>query len=876
MKEEGKPQFPAIITGIPNVERTRRNFGFYRNPVLTPVVPDFLRSDYNGNDGQSRFRELLFHDSKQYDPKGYDYLYPLPANNSESVRAILTEDFIYRKRKQWPLVPLQDFKLYLTNSLNLIVKSENDLFAVGGNIDFDSGNRNHMNTEFIKISNVAVDKVYGRYPTLKLIFSKYKGKIALCGGALTRIFADRGTKDADLFFYNTNEEEATKILLDCITLIVENALAQGSNVKIQHKLNVTNVIVYGVAQYAGKELESPIVTQEFYQFIHRVYPTLDSIIGGFDLGPSMLAFDGDDIYATPLGAYCTAKRCAIVDTTRRSTSFEHRIKKLYGLEYSIIFPGLTKKKVSEFFDRSMSKTELREASHKVYTLMRDLGLAFRDEITDFVEMRGKFSIFEESGKRIKLQGIALWGNNLGKEHSVYEGTDDLNQKVINRYSDYSDTGNWGWELQTNSHLLRTNNLDAVCVSLNFKEGESLTNKDIYNKVLELFDNPHVEYDRKYVEKATKYFSNTIEQGIKIIRKEVSFFAEFVKKIRALVRDRTPGYEVYVNKVIEYLNRRMAENAEIVNRQLVGIKWITQDPGRQWTSSINPIMENPREFYGKFYVPFWIGIPCEVETTLRAIRKFHPNSLLGSRMPTDVFKLILYYIVRAYTFNLNFYQIFVDKYSLNKPDTEQRVFSQDVEQTAAQLLQGLPPPLPIPNYIDRNRLPPVVGTSNLERMMGQITSPPIIPNLTNLGINDESEDEVSEEEGAPKEENINKRIPGVRGIFSSNPPRIPGQTYLPLQRPQFQPSENTLGLIGNPLGAQPLSGQILPQVMPFQGLTYNDIIPQDYIPNPIRPDRPIPRSTFIINHVPDPGWFKYYFGLSWEEAKMIYEDSFKDK
>ena len=34
--------------------------------------------------------------------------------------------------------------------------------------------------------------------------------------------------------------------------------------------------------------------------------------------------------------------------------------------------------------------------------------------------------------------------------------------------------------------------------------------------------------------------------------------------------------------------------------LIGITWITQDPGRQWTSIINPSVINPEQFYGKYY------------------------------------------------------------------------------------------------------------------------------------------------------------------------------------------------------------------------------------------------------------------------------------
>jgi hypothetical protein len=81
-----------------------------------------------------------------------------------------------------------------------------------------------------------------------------------------------------------------------------------------------------------------------------------------------------------------------------------------------------------------------------------------------------------------------------------------------------------------------------------------------------------------------------------------------------------------------------------------MQWIDQDPGRQWTSSINPIIKKPEDFYGEYYVPFGLGIPCDIETTMRLARKFRKGSFFAE-LPTDLFKLILIYVLRAYTYNI---------------------------------------------------------------------------------------------------------------------------------------------------------------------------------------------------------------------------------
>ena len=62
------------------------------------------------------------------------------------------------------------------------------------------------------------------------------------------------------------------------------------NVSIVRNQYATSVLVHNV--------EYNICLK--YQFIHRIYEHIDQILGGFDIGPSMLAYDGAKFYATEL------------------------------------------------------------------------------------------------------------------------------------------------------------------------------------------------------------------------------------------------------------------------------------------------------------------------------------------------------------------------------------------------------------------------------------------------------------------------------------------------------------------------------------------------------------------------------------------------
>ena len=88
---------------------------------------------------------------------------------------------------------------------------------------------------------------------------------------------------------------------------------------------------------------------------------------------------------------------------------------------------------------------------------------------------------------------------------------------------------------------------------------------------------------------------------------------------------------------------MKNNAKTCQENLVGVKWITKNPGRQWTSSINPIIQNPQKWYGKHYIHVITGIPEEIENCLRLARLRSMWSLL----PKEIFDKILFDIAECY-------------------------------------------------------------------------------------------------------------------------------------------------------------------------------------------------------------------------------------
>jgi len=91
---------------------------------------------------------------------------------------------------------------------------------------------------------------------------------------------------------------------------------------------------------------------------------------------------------------------------------------------------------------------------------------------------------------------------------------------------------------------------------------------------------------------------------------------------------------------EFYTRIILERLEEARKKLTGVTWRLNNPGTQWTSSINPIIAHPRDWYGERYVSFRLG--CEpVETCLRLMRL---RDGIWKILPRDIFRKIVILVV----------------------------------------------------------------------------------------------------------------------------------------------------------------------------------------------------------------------------------------
>ena len=562
----------------------------------------------------------------------------------DEIEKILTQDSHYRKQQKWPLLTSEHFNL---------IKSHNNIDVLNMlNVKLEH-NWNDISLDMYDFPK----RINNKYPFVNIILDKYKGHLVACGGCIINTLIDAnhvntGTKhsDLDLFFYNLSIDEANKMRISVISEIIDVWKTHSSyDVKIIIKRNEFVTSIYVFNDYGGIDVE--------YQLIHRIYPDISSIIGGFDIGCCMLAYDGSEIYATPLGAWSLQNRSIIVDTKRRSTSYEHRLVKYFKRGFRIIFPGANNKNINykRIIGSSFESEEILKL--KILNLVKGCGYKI-DNVANIMNECSKIQNIADNN--IGLQNLIIENQygNIRLRLSNYNNNRVISERSLNKISDYHNDATMNFEhfIPANLTKLRLGNFKSVSSLIIFHDHSKNINDLLINDInindilINDINNPNLQLDEKSIEKYIdkiediKSEHNGNKPGWQTndhFYRAMKYFGHFANEI-IKIKD-VNEYDYYRDIMIT----TMIDNAKICEKKLVGIQWITNNPGRQWTSSINPIIADPREWYGEDYVPVKTGIPVDIESILRLIKLPRAQSYL-SYLPTEIFNLILFYLSKNYS------------------------------------------------------------------------------------------------------------------------------------------------------------------------------------------------------------------------------------
>jgi len=159
--------------------------------------------------------------------------------------------------------------------------------------------------------------------------------VIVAGGAAAHFIGnpESDSGDVDIFIHGIDPTDDSA-LWDKVSEITDRLKASISD-SFDDEISIDSNITPGLISFnIGGELT--------VQIILRAYPSISAILHGFDVPSCCVAFDGRITYLTTLSAWAHAFRVNIVNPTYRSTTYELRLIKYYRRGYAVMMPHLDK------------------------------------------------------------------------------------------------------------------------------------------------------------------------------------------------------------------------------------------------------------------------------------------------------------------------------------------------------------------------------------------------------------------------------------------------------------------------------------------------------------------------------------------------------
>lgn len=637
----------------------------------------------------------------------------------------------------------------------------------------------YVRGSFSEVEKLTIQNMEQRFPYILELLNEFP-QLIVCGGSIFKTMhniSERKSFDVDLFFVDANVEKIgeqedyqanqSRLLMNIVKFLSNKWLSHEENKAFpkQHENWTTNTKViikrsmFVTTVYLHEYYNNEDCVSFTFQFMHRVYPNIGSILFGFDLGPCKIACDGKHLYATRLGGWSAFGKLLIVDTKTRSISFESRIRK-YNEHCSTILIGLKNDAFANFFDLQPSREVVLYQIHQLlkqhnYTYNNtrrnssgeDIYRYFdhtpvpQDYVRTYLDKKAKKLGYEvkklkldvheeytceeivrkaikiayshgyhiEFGDEIRLYRdhakfpfftIKHYSDGFSKHHyylSYLERLSDYETYVssenIKFLTDYDTMyNNYYYIGDMNTSMLRCGNIEHISVLLTISKTDILYGKDEYydtyqtgwpniresvinisnvkeNQLDETyniffglilnskFTQKHLcigHDENTYSGRVTKLMADLKRQSkpLDYLRKYGGkLFAENAQRLQNILKDllskRTnKSWEKEINifssqvaPLIPVMIDRVKKNAISATELLLRVKWIVKNPWRQWTSSINPIIKHPKDWYGNQYNSFR-AYDENHETQLRLLYLRWPFN----QLPKDIFKIILLKVV----------------------------------------------------------------------------------------------------------------------------------------------------------------------------------------------------------------------------------------
>ena len=425
-----------------------------------------------------------------------------------------------------------------------------DRLVSGKVLDYDHPtlvNRDFDYNKSIKLLNSKEEFCTAFYEKYPFLCGVNMENMLIAGGSICDIVRSRSSSaDVDFFIYGLSVQQANERIKVWINEILTNAKkyidkktsSQKKTPNYSYELNCemirnNNTLLINIC---GKSL----------QLIFRLYKSKSEILHGFDLGSSAIGFDGTQVYLTSLGKFCQENSCNIVDSTRRSTTYEYRLEKYFARDFNIVLPCL---------DISLLRKDYFRLNLPEACMLPHFTFSYSD-------IRGNKIIVEDF-------------------YNKFSQTSDYELADINEYNCFN--------LNMNNIV---NDVDYFYYTSTDITVDNSCAHDILKKMPRLSKGSIIS------------FYEILKKELNNRKIDISK----IKRYLPCENPAVIAKNMIENSDSEYLDSLIDKQTRIVLDKLVKlqqrdhtqIRWITENPGSQLSGSFNPVFKDENEWYGEHY------------------------------------------------------------------------------------------------------------------------------------------------------------------------------------------------------------------------------------------------------------------------------------
>jgi hypothetical protein len=427
--------------------------------------------------------------------------------------------------------------------------------------------------------------IAAEYPELLSILPEKN--VVVCGGAAS--WAMTGNKsrlpgDIDLFMYGLPDDESEasrKMRWNCVGRIVRKIRSQFESYKESLTVGILTIIGYRKINYTYEAKQPKYVK---FQIILRAYKSVSSILHGFDVPAASIAFDGHVIVMTTIAAFAHMFRVNIIVPEYRSTTYESRLIKYFERGFALCMPNLDIARLSKSVTSILPYCKLTPTRVRGNFAAGKVELIATQPTSDYEPIKPNID------PSWRVRGMDKYGKNYINLKMI---TADKPLVILTYHDEHH-----RWR-RYDSHVINYGSFwneptkETIIPRPTLKHAIDRIAKGIVDRI-----------GRVNVVALKQVFKMSDDHIIQLVSAVSAATAE------------NPGARIDVTpslaQHIDHLLSKYDDRPSAIQW------WILNDPTRQYTSSINPRVSNPADWYGTWYKDVSVPDPsCMLDTILGA-------------------------------------------------------------------------------------------------------------------------------------------------------------------------------------------------------------------------------------------------------------------